>query len=245
MLAFVKPALPSPAPGPRLPGRRLTLVLLLLAAAPACRRGDQDIAPPAGLRFASAQEIERLRAVRDAEFRSDPDSPIPPDRRAGFSGLDYYPIDLDAQYKVRLHRYPEPLPAKIITTRGVERPAVKVGYVEARRSGARFRLQVYQLLDGPPEARDELFLPFLDQTSGVETYGAGRYVDLAPGPDGWYVLDFNLAYHPLCAYGRTDYRCPRTPEENRLAFPVRAGERGWAAHGAAPAETSGPGSDGA
>jgi hypothetical protein len=86
-----------------------------------------------------------------------------------------------------------------------------------------------------------LFLPFLDATSGTETYGAGRYVDLAPGLDGWYVLDFNLAYHPLCAYGRTDYRCPKTPEENRLPFAVRAGERGWAVHGAAKAGDPGAG----
>lgn len=171
--------------------------------------------------------------AKDAELRTDDDSPIPPDQRAGFRALDYYPFAPDARYKVRLRRYPDPLPIRIVTTRGLERPAVKVGYVEARRQGARFRLQVYQLLDGPRSAEDELFLPFLDATSGVETYGAGRYVDLAPGSDGWYVLDFNLAYHPLCAYGRTDYRCPRTPEENRLPFPMRAGERGWVGHGAA------------
>ena len=72
----------------------------------------------------------------------------------------------------------------------------------------------------------------MDETTGVETYGAGRYLSFpfAPQGDGWYGLDFNLAYHPLCAYGRTDYVCPRTPEENRLGFPVRAGEKGRIGH---------------
>jgi len=67
-------------------------------------------------------------------------------------------------------------------------------------------------------------VPFLDATSGTETYGAGRYLDLEPEPDGTYVLDFNLAYHPYCAYS-VEYSCPLTPGENRLPVRIEAGER--------------------
>lgn len=69
-----------------------------------------------------------------------------------------------------------------------------------------------------------LFVPFLDATSGSATYGAGRYLDLDPEPDGSYVLDFSLAYQPFCAYS-ADYSCPLTPPENRLAVSIEAGER--------------------
>ena len=77
------------------------------------------------------------------------------------------------------------------------------------------------LNDGDPAY---LFVPFLDATSGTETYGAGRYLDLEPEDDGTYALDFNLAYHPSCVYD-VIYSCPLTPAENRLPDRIEAGER--------------------
>ena len=71
---------------------------------------------------------------------------------------------------------------------------------------------------------DSVFVPFIDATSGHETYGAGRYLDLEAEPDGTYSLDFNLAYHPYCVYAPT-YSCPLTPAENRLPVRIEAGER--------------------
>ena len=67
-------------------------------------------------------------------------------------------------------------------------------------------------------------MPFSDATSGRETYGRGRYLDLEIEPDGSVILDFNLAYQPYCAYSSA-YSCPLTPAENRLAVPILAGER--------------------
>ena len=68
------------------------------------------------------------------------------------------------------------------------------------------------------------FLPFRDATSGTETYGAGRYLDLDRNPDGTLLIDFNLAYNPLCAYNDS-YSCPLPPIENWLSVPIRAGEK--------------------
>ncbi len=75
-----------------------------------------------------------------------------------------------------------------------------------------------------------LFLPFADRTNGAETYGGGRYVyDTIKGADlgkvgRRVVLDFNFAYNPSCAYSPR-WICPLAPAENRLPFPVSAGEK--------------------
>jgi uncharacterized protein (DUF1684 family) len=77
-----------------------------------------------------------------------------------------------------------------------------------------------------------LFLPFRDATSGQATYGAGRYLlDTIKGADhggdwreGTLILDFNMAFHPSCAYDPR-WSCPLAPPENRLAVAVEAGER--------------------
>ena len=75
-----------------------------------------------------------------------------------------------------------------------------------------------------------IFLSFADATSGRETYGACRYLlDTVKGADlgeegGRLVLDFNFAYNPSCAYDPR-WVCPLAPPGNRLAVPIRAGER--------------------
>jgi uncharacterized protein (DUF1684 family) len=71
---------------------------------------------------------------------------------------------------------------------------------------------------------ERLFVPFTDATTGQETYGAGRYLDLDRTSTGIYVVDFNTAYNPYCAYNPT-YDCPVPPKDNRLPVPIRAGEK--------------------
>ena len=64
---------------------------------------------------------------------------------------------------------------------------------------------------------------FRDRTAG-ETYGAGRFLYGEENADGTITLDFNCAFNPPCAF--TDFAiCPLPPRENRLSFPIRAGER--------------------
>ena len=69
-------------------------------------------------------------------------------------------------------------------------------------------------------------LPLRDATSGKETYGAARYLDIEQRPTDEYVIDFNLAYNPYCAYSE-DYVCPFPPRENWLSVPIRAGEKNF------------------
>ncbi|HEY7159659.1 MAG TPA: DUF1684 domain-containing protein, partial [Acidobacteriota bacterium] len=88
--------------------------------------------------------------------------------------------------------------------------------------GKEFKLEVYRLLD--IDEKNMLFVPFIDSNVGKETYPAGRYIDLVEKDDGLYVIDFNMAYNPSCAYGGK-FPCPVTPEENRITVPVPAGEK--------------------
>ena len=76
-----------------------------------------------------------------------------------------------------------------------------------------------------------LFLPFRDTTSGAESYGAGRYLEVEPTDDGKLRVDFNYAYSPYCAYCAYNDRwsCPIPPAENRLGVAIRAGERSFSA----------------
>ena len=168
--------------------------------------------------------IAGYRSEKDTFFKSSPRSPIPDDDREAFKGLPYYPIDEDLVVDgLSLEPYAgdEPSTFEIPTSDGKLRPAHRAGTFSFELGGAPQRLTAYQL-DG--SRGDALFVPFLDQTSGRETYGAGRYLDLEPDDDGTYAIDFNLAYHPSCVYA-PKYSCPLTPAENRLAHRVEAGER--------------------
>ena len=83
------------------------------------------------------------------------------------------------------------------------------------------RLTAYRSV--PADEDEPLFVPFQDATSGSQTYGSGRYLDVPIEDDGTAALDFNDAYNPSCAYS-PKYDCPYPPRDNRLDVPVPAGE---------------------
>ena len=170
------------------------------------------------------EEIEGFRAGKDEFFKTSHSSPIPHDARHDFTGLPYFPVDPSLRFEeLTLEPYQgtEPSAFQIPTSDGQLRPAHRAGTFTFEREGAPRRLTAY-VLDGG--GSDSVFVPFLDATSGRETYGAGRYLDLEPEPDHTYSLDFNLAYHPYCVYAES-YSCPLTPAENRLPIRIEAGER--------------------
>ena len=108
----------------------------------------------------------------------------------------------------------------VSTSRGTRQIFNRVGYFELPIGGASIRVNAYQSAE-----RDEptLFVPFRDATSGNESYGAARYLDMEVEHDDEYAVDFNYAYNPYCAYSE-DYVCPLPPRENWLGAPLRAGE---------------------
>lgn len=205
-------------------------LLALALALSGCGRAPEapDAGPPlAGTERAPAAEAPLAEALlgereaKNAAFRSGAQSPIPAAGRAGFAGLSYYPVDPELRFSVRLQRYEVAAPVRMGTNTGEIRDALHYGRFEFRAAGRDCRLEVYRFEEaGAPS----LFIPFRDATSGGETYGAGRYLDLAENTSGTYDLDFNRAYNPYCAYN-PEYSCPLPPAENTLAVPIRAGEK--------------------
>ena len=109
------------------------------------------------------------------------------------------------------------------------RPGREVGYFLLDLGAGPERLPAYELLDQRATGEGpDLFIPFTDATTAGETYPAGRYLEVVPLERGQFLLDFNLAYNPSCAYGGS-FQCPVAPEESRMRAAIRAGERGWEA----------------
>ncbi len=168
----------------------------------------------------------KWRDVRDELFRSHPQSALDPARRAGFPGLAYF--DYDPGWRLAAELEPvEPSSFAVPHSADGATPAHKVGKVRLTAPGGEpFEVCVYWL----DAYGGGLFLPFRDGTAGTGTYGGGRYLldtvkgaDLG-GDDRRLVLDFNFAYHPSCVYSAR-WSCPLAPPENRVAVPIRAGER--------------------
>jgi len=166
----------------------------------------------AGVRASEARAgWERWRTVRAVLFREHPQSPSP-----GYSDLAYFDYDPALRF--------------LAEVRPAEEAKVEIdGFPFRRFAVACFDLGELELywLEGYGGG---VFLPFADATSGSETYGAGRYLlDTVKGADlgledGRLVLDFNFAYNPSCSYDDR-WACPLTPPPNRIASPIRAGER--------------------
>ena len=171
-----------------------------------------------------ARDLNLQRKEKDSYFQADPDSPIPGEVRGAFRGLEYFPPDRAYRLRVRLTKLPSPEPVTLATSKGIPRPMVRYGYFGFEIDGVKQRLYAYKAAPQPGHHHEDasLFVPFRDATSGKESYGAARYLDLEDEPSGEYVLDFNLAYNPYCAYS-DDSVCPFPPKANWRTAPVRAG----------------------
>ena len=166
----------------------------------------------------------RWRDVRDDLFRTHPQSPLPVAQRSGYQGVPLY--DYDPTLRVLGTVEATDREQREVATSGEE------PYSFTRFARVRFELASPQSLDllWLDGYGGGVYLCFADATSGTETYGAGRYLlDTVKGSDlgerdGKLVLDFNFAYNPSCSYDPR-WVCPLAPPGNRLAVPVRAGER--------------------
>jgi uncharacterized protein (DUF1684 family) len=120
------------------------------------------------------QQLERERREKDRFFAGHWQSPIPPEDRAEFSELDYYPPDPDLRFETELHEHEEKKMVRMAYTKGEERDFIQWGEFRFRIGSEECVLQAYR----SDSEEEQLFIPFRDATSGRETYGAGRYLDL-------------------------------------------------------------------
>lgn len=166
--------------------------------------------------------VEAMRKDKDEWLKRSPHSPIPPHDRAAFKGLSYFPYDPAFAARARVDRAQGHKHVSIGTSTGDVREYHEACQLVFVVDGKEQRLTGY-VSHGREE---ELFIPFRDATSGVESYGAARYLEI-PAPEGdEAIVDFNLAYNPYCAYSEA-YSCPLPPRENWLAVAIRAGEKSY------------------
>lgn len=167
----------------------------------------------------------------NAKFKDASTSPLKDVDRKNFKGLDFFKFDSTYVVKAKFERTPNETPFEMKTT--TERLAlyVKYGTVTFNLKGKDHHLNVYQNQDLVNKEGYEayLFLPFLDNTNGEDSYGGGRYIDLEIPDGNELVIDFNKAYNPLCAYNEK-YSCPIVPLENYLELRVEAGVKAFNEH---------------
>ena len=196
-------------------GRGQWLAAAALLSAVACTSG-----PPAPESTDYVGQMTAARAARDRQFREDKD-PVPASKKGALLPLRYYPPDERYSVPAQLRLSDQRPVVSMPTSTGTQRRYQRVGVLEFTLQDQNFSLGAF-VEEGQPIV--DLFVPFVDTTSGQETYPAGRYLDLHPTATGLYTIDFNRAYNPYCAYNDT-YECPYPPPSNRLKIAIRAGEK--------------------
>lgn len=196
----------------------------LFAAACSSGPGAPDASSYVADETARRAHIDRVFAGPECGARDAGDecSPVPGERRDRLLPLRYYDIDPAYNVAAALRLSNDRPTFEMPTSTGTLRRMERVGVLEFRLDGEPLTLAAFV-----PEGTvriDTLFVPFADQTTGTETYPAGRYLDLHPTTTGIYSIDFNRAYNPYCAYNDT-YECPFPPPSNRLKVAVRVGEK--------------------
>ena len=173
-----------------------------------------------GKRFSTTES--EFQTSLNALFKDASRSPLKPENLKTFKGLSFFPVDSSFVVVAKLKRTNTSnfFEMKTSTTR-LSKERV-FGILSFKIKGLDYSLKVYQSESSVLESSDYLFLPYLDATNGLTTYGGGRYIDLTI-PDGDHIwLDFNKSYNPYCVYNAR-YSCPIVPRENFLPIKVEAG----------------------
>ena len=170
----------------------------------------------------------------NASYKDASTSPLKKKDLKGFKGLDFFPVDSTFIVIATLVKTKNAPTFEMPTTTDRKPLYKEYGLLKFKLKGAETQLTIYQSQD---DLRDEkyknyLFLPFTDDTSGNESYGGGRYMDVMTTDekaDGTISLNFNNTYNPYCAYN-DKYSCPLTPRKNHLDIEIKAGIKVFEKH---------------
>ena len=163
----------------------------------------------------------RFRSQKDEFMRHGNGSPFLRGGQHEFAGLKYFEPDPSFRFEAKLQRYPVESGLLMTTSKGTRQLYNKVGRFDLLIGGQRVQVQAYQ---SAQRENPGIFVPFRDATSGKESYGAARYLEMEVQHDDNYLVDFNYAYNPYCAYD-DGYVCPMPPPENWLKVAILAGEK--------------------
>ena len=163
-------------------------------------------------------EINEEREEQAIFMKNSDESPFK-DNTQAFKGLSYYPVDIKYKINARFEAIAAKKIRRLPTSDSDEREYLEYGYAAFTLNDKPQRLLILESVE-----EEKLFLAFGDETSAIDTYGAGRYLDVTHSGGNSILLDFNLAYNPYCAYSEA-YSCPLPPRENLLSVAIEAGEK--------------------
>ena len=163
----------------------------------------------------------------NASYKDASKSPLKTKDLKNFKGLDFFKIDSTFIVTAKLTKIVNAPTFEMATTTDRKPLYKEYGILNFTLNEKDFELTIYQSQDdlSDEKYKDYLFLPFTDNTSGEDSYGGGRYMDVLitdEKPDGTIKLNFNNTYNPYCAYNEK-YSCPLTPRKNHLDFEIKAG----------------------
>lgn len=168
------------------------------------------------------------------QFKDASRSPLKRKDLKKFEALDFFKIDASFVVKAKLKKLENTPLFKMATTTARTAFYKEYGVLIFNLKGKELQLTVYQSQEdlANENTKDVLFLPFTDQTSGNESYGAGRYMNLSlndVSKENTITLNFNNTYNPYCAYDDR-YSCPLTPRKNHLDIAIKAGIKAFKPH---------------
>lgn len=197
---------------------RNSLLLVFFSFLLACSGKEQNLS--------YTEQLVKERKETNKYFASPGKSPLPQEEVASFVSLNYYAIDTLYRVLCKIIPIDTAKPFAMPTTTARTPFYRKIALAVFSINGVSDSLSVYKNEEDPDD--DVLFIPFLDETNGFDTYGGGRYLDLE-SLDPPVHLDFNRAYNPYCAYN-PNFSCPIPPLENTLSMRIEAGEKTYDSH---------------
>ncbi len=195
--------------------KNIYILFLLLTCCSSCAQEKEQT---------HTEEIEQFQYELNVHYSDKKTSPLKPQDLKKFKSLSFFPTNESYRVEADFERTPDE-PVFEMPTSGDKTPLyAQYGIATFTLENQKINLRVYQnqklLLD--PEYSNHLFIPFNDLTNGIETYDAGRYIDLEIPKGDTIIIDFNKAYNPYCAYN-DKYSCPIPPAENNLEVKIKAG----------------------
>lgn len=145
--------------------------------------------------------------------------------RRDFTGCRWYDVKEPYRIEARWVSHPQPRPLKVPNILGQTETMPSPGYAEFSVAGRSVRLD--GVLEDPQST--QLWFILRDETSGKQTYPAGRFLYADLPKAGKIVLDFNKAYNPPCAF-TAFATCPLPPPQNWMPVKIEAGELDYGKH---------------
>lgn len=200
--------------------KKLVLIITILISVFSC---GQDKRPILG-------ETQFQKTI-NAEYKDASTSPLKDKDRKVFTSLEFFKVDSTYVVNAKFKRVQNSKWFNMKTTTDRVSKERVYGVLSFELKGEQFNLNVYQGQELMNEEgfEDYLFLPFLDETNGLESYGGGRYLDMKIPDSDSVIIDFNKAYNPYCAYNEK-FSCPVVPRINYLKTRVEAGVKAFKKH---------------